>query len=85
MAANSKQPKRESRAQRRQEEQARVQAKRERLQKERRTQTIIGIVVTSTYYPLPCFYISAIIFLALNIILGKGLYIFVGRLRKSER
>ncbi|MBS4805607.1 MAG: disulfide bond formation protein DsbA [Bifidobacterium animalis] len=46
MAANSKQPKRESRAQRRQEEQARVQAKRERLQKERRTQTIIGIVVT---------------------------------------
>ncbi len=32
-----------------------------------------GIVVTSTYNPLPCYYISAIIYLALNIILGKGL------------
>ena len=31
-----------------------------------------GIVVTSTYNPLPCYYISAIIYLALNIILGKG-------------
>ena len=44
-----------------------------------------GIVVTSTYNPLPCYYISAIIYLALNIILGKGLNIFEGRLRKSER
>ena len=32
-----------------------------------------GIVITSTYDPLPCYYISAIIYLALNIILGKGL------------
>ena len=44
-----------------------------------------GIVVTSTYNPHPCYYISAIIYLALNIILGKGLNIFEGRLRKSER
>ena len=44
-----------------------------------------GIVVTSTYNPLPCYYISAIIYLALNIILGKGLNIFEERLRKSER
>ena len=44
-----------------------------------------GIVVTSTYNPLPCYYISAIIYLALNIILGKGLNICEGRLRKSER
>ena len=44
-----------------------------------------GIAVTSTYNPLPCYYISAIIYLALNIILGKGLNIFEGRLRKSER
>ena len=44
-----------------------------------------GIVVTSTYNPLPCYYISAIIYLALNIILGKGLNSFEGRLRKSER
>ena len=44
-----------------------------------------GIVVTSTYNPLPCYYISAVIYLALNIILGKGLNIFERRLRKSER
>ena len=44
-----------------------------------------GIVVTSTYNPLPCYYISAIIYLALNIILGKGLNIFERRLKKSER
>ena len=44
-----------------------------------------GIVVTSTYNPLPCYYISAIIYLALNIILGQGLNIFEERLRKSER
>ena len=44
-----------------------------------------GIVITSTYDPLPCYYISAIIYLALNIILSKGLNIFEGRLRKSER
>ena len=44
-----------------------------------------GIVVTATYNPLPCYYISAIIYLALNIILGKGLNIFERRLKKSER
>jgi len=44
-----------------------------------------GIVVTSTYNPLPCYYISALIYLALNIVLGKGLNIFEVRLKKSER
>ncbi len=44
-----------------------------------------GIVVTATYNPLPCYYISAIIYLALNICLGKGLNIFERRLQKSER
>ncbi len=44
-----------------------------------------GIVVTATYNPLPCYYISAIIYLALNICLGKGLSVFEGRLKKSER
>ena len=44
-----------------------------------------GIVVTKTYNPLPCYYISALIYLALNIILGKGLNIFEVRMKKSER
>ena len=44
-----------------------------------------GIVVTATYNPLPCYYISAMIYLALNIILGKGLNIFEVRMKKSER
>lgn len=44
-----------------------------------------GIVVTATYNPLPCYYISAIIYLLLNVILGKGLNIFEMRLKKSER
>lgn len=44
-----------------------------------------GIVVTATYNPLPCYYISAIIYLTLNICLGKGLSVFEGRLKKSER
>ena len=44
-----------------------------------------GIVVTATYNPLPCYYISAIIYLALNIILGRGMNIFERRLKKSER
>lgn len=44
-----------------------------------------GIVVTATYNPLPCYYISAIIYLTLNLILGKGLDIFEGRLKRSER
>ena len=44
-----------------------------------------GIVVTSTYNPLPCYYISALIYLTLNIVLGKGLNIFEMRLNQSER
>ena len=44
-----------------------------------------GIVVTSTYNPLPCYYISALIYLTLNIVLGKGLNIFETRLKQSER
>ena len=44
-----------------------------------------GLVVTATYNPLPCYYISALIYLTLNIILGKGLNIFEGRLKRSER
>ena len=31
-----------------------------------------GIVITATYNPLPCYYISALIYLTLNICLGKG-------------
>ena len=44
-----------------------------------------GIVVTSTYNPLPCYYISAIIYLMLNIVLGKGMNIFERRMKRSER
>ena len=44
-----------------------------------------GIVVTQTYNPLPCYYISAIIYLALNIILGRGLNIFERRMKRNER
>lgn len=44
-----------------------------------------GIVITNTYSPLPCYYISAIIYLILNICLGKGISIFERRLKKSER
>ena len=44
-----------------------------------------GIVVTATYNTLPCYYISAIIYLALYIGLGEGLNIFERRLQKSER
>ena len=44
-----------------------------------------GIVVTATYNPLPCYYISALIYLALNILLGKGLNIFERRMKKSEK
>ena len=44
-----------------------------------------GIVVTSTYNPLPCYYISALIYLTLNVVLGKGLNIFEMRLKQSER
>jgi ABC-type amino acid transport system permease subunit len=42
-----------------------------------------GIVVTATYNPLPCYYISAIIYLILNIVMGKGLNIFERRLQRS--
>ena len=49
------------------------------------TSIIQYLGITSTYNPLSCYYISAIIYLALNIILGKGLNSFEGRLRKSER
>lgn len=44
-----------------------------------------GIVITATYNPLPCYYISAIIYLVLNIVLGKGINIFERRLQKSDR
>ena len=44
-----------------------------------------GIVVTATYNPLPCYYISAIIYLVLNIVLGKGLNIFERRMQRSGR
>ena len=44
-----------------------------------------GIVVTATYNPLPCYYISGIIYLALNIVLGKGLDIFERRMKRSDR
>ncbi len=44
-----------------------------------------GIVVTATYNPLPCYYISAIIYLLLNIVLGKGMNIFERRMKRSDR
>ena len=44
-----------------------------------------GIVVTATYNPLPCYYISAVIYLALNLITGKGLDIFERKLKRSDR
>ena len=44
-----------------------------------------GIVVTATYNPLPCYYISALIYLVLNVVLGKGLSIFERRMKRSER
>lgn len=44
-----------------------------------------GIVITATYNPLPCYYISAILYLLLNIILGKEINIFEVRLKRNER
>lgn len=44
-----------------------------------------GIVVSATYNPLPCYYISALIYLTLNIVLGRGLDIFERRLKRSDR
>ena len=43
-----------------------------------------GIVVTSTYNPLPCYYISAIIYLILNQVMGHGIDLFERRLRNSD-
>lgn len=44
-----------------------------------------NLVVTATYSPLYCYYISAIIYLTLNIVLGKGINIFEVRMKKSDR
>lgn len=44
-----------------------------------------GIVITNTYNPLPCYYISALIYLFLNIVLGKGINIFEVRMKRNER
>ena len=44
-----------------------------------------GIVVTATYNPLSCYYISAVIYLILNIVVGKGVDTFERRLKRSER
>lgn len=44
-----------------------------------------GIVVTATYNPLPCYYISAVIYLILNLVAGKGVSIFERRLKRSDR
>ena len=37
------------------------------------------------YNPLPCYYISAVIYLILNIVVGKGVDTFERRLKRSER
>ena len=44
-----------------------------------------GIVMAATYDPLPCYYISAIVYLALNLITGKGVSLFERRLHRSDR
>ena len=44
-----------------------------------------GIVFSATYNPLPCYYISAIIYLILNLVAGKGVNIFERRLKRSDR
>ena len=44
-----------------------------------------GIVATATYDPLPCYYISAIIYLILNLVMGKGVNILERRLKRSDR
>ena len=44
-----------------------------------------GIVVSNTYNPLPCYYISAVIYLILNLVAGKGVNIFERRLKRSDR
>ena len=43
-----------------------------------------GIVVTATYNPLPCYYISAIIYLILNLVMCHGIDLFERRLRNSD-
>ena len=49
-----------------------------------RTMIILDIFA-ATYNPLPCYYISAIIYLTLNIVLGKGLDLFERRMKCSDR
>ena len=44
-----------------------------------------GIVATATYDPLPCYYISAIIYLILNLVMGKGVNILERKLKRSDR
>ena len=44
-----------------------------------------GIAISGTYNPLPCYYISAIIYLILNLVAGKGVSIFERRLKRSDR
>ena len=39
----------------------------------------------SFFNSMPCYYISAILYLLLNIILGKGINIFEVRLKRNER
>ena len=39
----------------------------------------------SFFNTMPCYYISALIYLTLNVVLGKGLNIFEMRLKQSER
>ena len=43
------------------------------------------IVIAATYSPLYCYYISAIIYLILNLALGRGLSMFEVRLQRSDR
>ena len=44
-----------------------------------------GIAISGTYNPLPCYYISGIIYLILNLVAGKGVSIFERRLKRSDR
>jgi His/Glu/Gln/Arg/opine family amino acid ABC transporter permease subunit len=44
-----------------------------------------GIVITSTYNPLPSYYITATIYLLLNLVMGRGVTLFERRLQKNER
>lgn len=44
-----------------------------------------NIVMTMTYSPLPCYYISAVIYLIINLVLGKGVNMFEMRMKRSDR